>query len=113
MRVCAEPGCPTLTDATRCETHRRERRRASDGKRPGAAARGYDAKWRKTRAAYLRAHPICQHPDGCIAPATDVHHLDGRGPLGEHGHDEANLLGLCHAHHSRVTSHEQRGGWNA
>lgn len=112
MKICAEPGCPRLTDSTRCETHRKQRRRASDAKRLSAGARGYDARWRKTRAAYLRAHPICQHEDGCIEPATDVDHIDGLGPKGPQGHDFENLRAYCHRHHSQRTARDQPGGWN-
>jgi 5-methylcytosine-specific restriction protein A len=112
-RVCAEPGCPTLTEQTRCERHRKAKRRQEDKRRPNARQRGYDERWQRTRAAYLATFPICQHPDGCLISATDVHHLDGQGPLGERGHDWSNLQGLCHAHHSKVTATEQKAGWNA
>lgn len=81
--------------------------------RPSARERGYDSGWECTRSAYLMVYPICQHPKGCIQPATDVHHLDGLGPRGPRGHDWANLQGLCHAHHSALTATEQPGGWNA
>lgn len=114
-KTCAEPRCPTLVakGETYCRPHFLGRRRAADAKRPSASARGYDSKWRETRASYLRSHPICEDKAGCIARATDVHHLDGQGPKGERGHDFTNLQALCHAHHSQITSHEQRGGWNA
>jgi 5-methylcytosine-specific restriction protein A len=113
VKVCAEPGCPTLCRTTRCQRHSRAKRRESDRRRPNARQRGYDSAWRATRASFLRAFPICQWHEGCIAPATDVHHLDGQGPKGPQGHDWANLQGLCHAHHSRITATEQPGGFNA
>jgi 5-methylcytosine-specific restriction protein A len=113
LRPCTQPGCPTLVATGYCDQHTKERRRASDAKRPSASQRGYDAKWRRTRADYLRTHPICEDPEGCIAPATDVHHLDGLGPNGPRGHDHQNLESRCHSHHSQETAREQRGGWNA
>lgn len=113
MRVCSEPGCPELTKESKCEAHRKANRKSSDAKRPSAAQRGYDAEWRKTRAAFLTTHPICEDPSGCIEPATDVDHIDGLGPLGPKGHDHKNLRSLCHSHHSRRTARDQRGGWNA
>jgi 5-methylcytosine-specific restriction protein A len=113
MNVCAEPGCPTLTDQTRCETHRKQKRRAEDQRRPSARARGYDTKWERTRRNYLAAFPICQHSAGCLNPAVDVHHIDGAGPLGDRGHDWSNLQGLCKPHHSKVTATDQPGGWAA
>lgn len=112
MKVCAEPGCPELTNTTRCPAHMKQKRRAEDKRRPNARQRGYDARWQQTRAQYLQAFPICQWPDGCLNPATDVHHRDGHGPRGDRGHDFSNLQGLCHAHHSKVTAREQAAGWN-
>ena len=113
MRVCAEPGCPTLTNATRCDGCRKAKRRAEDKRRPNARQRGYDTRWQRTRAAYLAAFPICQHPDGCLNPATDVDHIDGWGPNGPRGHDFGNLRGYCHSHHSERTARDQPGGWAA
>lgn len=116
LAPCVVKGCPTLTRETKCEKHstdaKRKAWRESDKHRPSAAQRGYDAKWQKTRRAYLAAHPYCEDEAGCIAKATDVHHLDGLGPLGPRGHDFENCLALCHAHHSKITSREQAGGWN-
>jgi 5-methylcytosine-specific restriction protein A len=80
--------------------------------RPNSSARGYDRKWARTRGRYLQHHKVCEQP-GCDAPATDVHHLDGRGPLSPLGHKWINLQALCHPHHSRVTAREQPGGWAA
>jgi 5-methylcytosine-specific restriction protein A len=113
VKVCSSPGCPTLTRTTYCRKHTRDKRRASDRRRPNARQRGYDSHWRKTRSDFLRTYPVCQHPEGCLAPATDVHHLDGQGPKGPQGHDWLNLQGLCHSHHSQATAREQPGGFNA
>lgn len=79
--------------------------------RPSAAARGYDARWSRTRKRYLRDHATCEDDSGCNAAATDVHHRDGLGPNGPRGHDPTNLQALCHAHHSQLTAREQPGGW--
>jgi 5-methylcytosine-specific restriction protein A len=95
-QVCAVPGCPKLRP---CPTHR---------PRPTAAARGYDAKWRRTRGRYLQLHPMCEHA-GCVSLAEDVHHLDGLGPLGPQGHAHANLQALCHPHHSSITARTTNG----
>lgn len=111
MRVCLD--CPVLTDQTRCEPCRKKKRRAEDQRRPGARARGYNEHWARTRRDYLAAFPICQHEHGCLEQAVDVHHLDGQGPLGEHGHDWGNLQGLCKPHHSQITATSQPGGWAA
>ena len=50
-RPCAEPGCPTITDATRCPTHTRERDRARGTRQD----RGYDAAHDRMRADYQRS----------------------------------------------------------
>lgn len=75
--------------------------------RPNATDRGYNAKWRKTRKAFLAAHPDCVE---CGAPATDVDHIDGLGPLGPAGHDWHNLRSYCHSHHSQRTARDQPAG---
>lgn len=104
MRACTV--CGALSDQERCAAHRYRDRR------PSAARRGYDARWRRTRARFLRAHPRCEHA-ACPEPATEAHHLDGQGPNGPAGHDEANLQALCTHHHKLVTAREQPGGWAA
>lgn len=106
LHVCAEPGCPELSQSARCAAHSRK-----PDARPTAAARGYDSRWRRTRSAHLRLHSTCSEP-GCLQPATDVDHVDGQGPLGPRGHDPGNLRSYCHAHHSQRTARDQPGGWN-
>lgn len=113
-QVCPTPGCPTLTDSGRCD---RCQQRASSGRR-GATAQGYDARWQRTRAAYLREHPYCECPECMALPAlvrplaTEVNHRDGLGPLGPRGHDWTNLQAMTKSHHSRETARHQPGGWN-
>jgi len=107
-RVCSQPGCPALTDGGRCDAHNR----AADKARGSSTKRGYDAKWRRTRRRYLKAHPICCEPD-CMRLATDVDHIDGLGPLGPDGHNPDNLRAYCHPHHSQRTARDQPGGWAA
>lgn len=98
--------CGALSDRKRCERHRPK------DPRPSAAKRGYDTRWRATRARFLREHPGCQFPD-CPEPASDVHHRDGLGPSGPRGHDPSNLAALCQRHHSAITAQMQPGGWAA
>jgi hypothetical protein len=50
LRVCAEPGCPTLTKATRCPEHTRARDKA----RGTRQERGYGQQHATLRAAYQR-----------------------------------------------------------
>lgn len=111
-RVCNVSGCPELTDkGSKCDQHRKADRRQADRKRPNATERGYGNKWRKARAEYLAAWPICEEP-GCGEPATDVDHIDGLGPNGPRGYDWANFRSYCRSDHAKRTARDQPGGWN-
>lgn len=113
--VCSAPGCPTLVaQAGRCEACKARARAA----RPKTARKGYGASWQRTRARYLREHPLCECADCEAVPAplrpaaTEVDHIDGLGPLGPRGHDPSNLRAMTKACHSRETARAQPGGWN-
>jgi 5-methylcytosine-specific restriction protein A len=118
--VCSNPrGCPNLTPSGLCPSCRAEQRSKTDARRGTSTERGYDARWRRTRASYLRDHPACECDDCTDLPfverglATDVDHIDGLGPAGPRGHDPTNLRAMAHACHSRRTARDQPGGWNA
>ena len=102
LRSCRAAGCPKpAVIGGRCREHARELRREYDKDRPSAAQRGYDRKWRRIRAQFLRHHPYCSE---CGAPATDVDHIV---PLRKGGTNEwANLQSFCHRHHSAKTMRE-------
>ncbi|WP_288297318.1 HNH endonuclease signature motif containing protein [uncultured Pyramidobacter sp.] len=65
--------------------------------------------WRKLRAAYRRAHPLCEEclREGRTEPAVIVDHVkeiaDGGDP-----YDWDNLRSLCLACHNRKTAAERR-----
>ena len=96
LRACTV--CGRFSDRHRCPAHR--------DPRPNATARGYGPAWKRIRARYLTAHPVCEE-QGCGKPSVDVHHRDGSGPRGDNS--DGNLEALCHAHHSRRTVLEQGG----
>jgi 5-methylcytosine-specific restriction enzyme A len=101
-RACAHPGCPELARrGRRCAEHAREVER----RRGSAARRGYDKTWQAIRAAALARQPLCAE---CGAPATEVHHRDGRGPRGDNR--PSNLVALCRPCHSKATV-ERDGGF--
>lgn len=108
-RPCSYPGCPNLVHEagrTYCPEHHKQRQREYNQKRGSPASRGYDAEWRRTRAAFLEVHPTC----ACGRPATDVDHIV---PKERGGTDDwSNLEALCHSCHSRKTATEH-GGWHA
>lgn len=114
LQVCPTPGCPTLTPAGRCPPCQTRATQA----RGSARAKGYDSRWERTAARYLRDHPYCECDECEALPellrprATEVNHIDGLGPLGPRGHDPANLQAMTKEHHSAHTAREQPGGWN-
>ena len=69
-RPCRYPGCLNLCErGIYCEEHSDY---SSDRLRGGAAARGYDAHWRKARKAFLLRRPLCVEclKSGVLTPAT-------------------------------------------
>ena len=76
--------------------------------RASAASRGYDSRWRKQRAAYLRHHPLCVMCDahGVATPATLVDHIVPLADGGTHAVD--NLQSLCVQCHARKTGQDVR-----
>lgn len=98
-RVAHDAACP-------CERREAAERKARfDKDRPSAAARGYDADWRRLRAAQLAAHPFCRR---CGAPARDVDHVAPLRQAPERRLDPANLQSLCASCHSRAKQSEER-----
>lgn len=90
---CAHPGCPNRKP---CPIHKRQR---TEDTRPSAAERGYDQKWRRTRAAFLKKHPTCV---GCGGDASEVDHIV---PLKDGGTNEwSNLQAMCKSCHSNKTN---------
>lgn len=106
MHVCPKTGCINLIPAEQryCEAHAKQQRKPDT--RPNSAQRGYDAEWRKIRAAYLEAHPYCVV---CGQRATEVDHIVAIREGGTH--DWSNLRGMCKSHHSKRTIKDQPGGF--
>lgn len=75
--------------------------------RPSSYERGYDHKWRRIRAQFLRRHSVCVE---CGAEANHVDHII---PLAQGGtHQWNNLQPLCHSCHSRKTAKRDGGFGN-
>ncbi len=91
-----------------------QRQREIDANRASSNERGYDSRWRKARAAYLRKHPLCKaHLDrGEIAAATDVDHIKPHRGAKALFWDSSNWQSLCHACHSEKTAREDGGFGN-
>ncbi len=58
LKPCNEAGCSSLKREDYCEQHKRTKP-AYDQYRESAAKRGYNSKWRQSRAGYLSKHPLC------------------------------------------------------
>jgi 5-methylcytosine-specific restriction protein A len=81
--------------------------------RPHSADRGYDARWRKARLAYLRAHPLCVacEKEGNVTPASVVDHIiPHKGDRALFWDSENNWESLCEHHHNVKTA-KQDGGF--
>jgi 5-methylcytosine-specific restriction protein A len=111
---CGYPGCATLTDAARCERHKKqEQRDYYRGRKDDPFRRLYASKtWRRAREAKLAIDPLSERckANGRIEAATEVHHRiavrDGGDPF-----DVAGLESLrkpCHSRESVESGH--RGG---
>lgn len=72
--------------------------------RPNSHRRGYDERWRRFRAWYLRRNPVCVE---CGRPATQVDHVAPLVRGGAHCSTE-NSQALCASCHSRKTAKEGR-----
>ena len=97
-RPCTQPGCPALVDGGgRCPKHRQR----------GAPIDTFysSRQWRRFRAAFLAAHPLCEDcgKQGRLRPAVEVAHIIPRRQGGD-PFDEANCRGLCKSCHSRESA---------
>lgn len=110
-RPCRHPGCPKLSDGPYCEEHRVKEVHAYNRYfRDPETYQRYGYAWRKTRARFLMAHPLCEQckAEGRLEPATEVHHVL---PLADGGTNDArNLMALCKRCHSRITLEATRLG---
>lgn len=117
-RPCKAPRCAGLVygaDRRYCDRHaadeleERQRSRARvDERRGTAASRGYGERWRKARAAFLAAHPLCAdpdrlHPDQVRAARVVDHVVPHRGDDGLFW-DSSNWQPLCFECHAAKTA---------
>ena len=103
-RPCRYPGCPRFCEQGQvfCKDHRMY---SDDRLRGGAAARGYDARWREARAIFLKQHPLCAfcQAEGKIVPATVVDHITPHRGDQWLFWDQTNWESLCKKCHDRKT----------
>lgn len=103
-KPCAFQGCPCLVSAGEmyCEEHKLLRQKQYDryNRTPGHNER-YGKAWRRVRAAYAKAHPLCEEclKEGKLVPLDEVHHLV---PLSKGGTNKwENLMSLCKSCHTK------------
>jgi 5-methylcytosine-specific restriction protein A len=103
---CGAPGCPALVRGrARCAEHERKRER----ERGTSTERGYDARWRRARLAYLRQHPLCVLCAPRVVPATVVDHRQPHRGDERLFWAEDNWQPLCKSCHDRKTATEDGG----
>jgi 5-methylcytosine-specific restriction protein A len=83
---------------------------AFEAKRGTSSQRGYDARWRKLRAAFIAENPLCVfcQRDGRVTPAAVVDHI-----VAHKGNeilllDWNNLQSLCKHHHDSTKQKLER-----
>ena len=102
---CHHGGCHTLTTEAYCPQHKTQHAKEVDSRRGSAAKRGYDRRWQKARAVWLRHHPLCVECErqGRLTSATVVDHITPhRGDQGLFW-DFDNWQSLCKPCHDRKT----------
>jgi 5-methylcytosine-specific restriction protein A len=102
---------------SRCEAHTKALRKDVDARRGKTAERGYGGAWRAARAAYLRAHPLCECDEcarqGRLLPSVVVDHIrPHRGDMGLFW-DRDNWQALSKPCHDRKTATHDGGFGNA
>ena len=87
-------------------------KRALDRQRPSASSRGYGAKWRRARLAFLAQHPLCAscQTAGRLVPATIVDHVVPHRGDQKLFWDESNWAPACKRCHDAKTAREGRWG---
>ncbi len=107
--ACGHPGCSARVPRgqSRCDAHAKQLRRQSDAGRLSSTKRGYDGRWRKESAEYLRQHPDCVD---CGKAAVQVDHI--RPHKGDMilFWDKSNWAGRCGSCHS-IKTNKYDGGF--
>jgi 5-methylcytosine-specific restriction endonuclease McrA len=109
-RICSYPGCHRAVRARYCDDHASESQRPRDVRRATNTQRGYDAAWRKKRAEYIKAHPLCED---CL----EIGKVNGRNIEVDHiipievrpdlRLEDSNLRSRCRRHHKLKTDQDK------
>lgn len=112
-KPCRYPGCALLVVAGFCDQHQQALRRRNDEQRGSSSERGYNGRWQKARATFLRRHPLCQCSEctelGRVLIASVVDH---RIPHKGDQHlfwDTSNWQAMSKTCHNKKTAREDGG----
>jgi 5-methylcytosine-specific restriction protein A len=119
-RMCKRCHATALPGTSLCEKHRdtvAEQDKQRKAANPLRTQFNYNcAAWRQTRQMTLFRFPVCAHKEDfgarCPRLATEAHHVvNAQLYVAQGGNylDQGNLVGLCHACHSRYTAAERNG----
>jgi 5-methylcytosine-specific restriction protein A len=106
-KPCNFIGCIELTTERYCEKHRRDEAKRVDQIRGTSTQRGYDSRWRKARASFLKRNPLCIE---CGRLASVVDHRTPHKGNYELFWDVSNWGSMCKPCHDRKTARED-GRW--
>lgn len=106
MKPCKYPRCPRLTNGNYCEEHQDLHR----GDRESSGKRGYNSRWQKARARYLKVNPLCVecHRNGRLVKATVVDHITPHRGDPVLFWEGCNWQSLCKTCHDKKTWNEDR-----
>jgi len=113
LRQCVVPTCQNFAEpgSSRCADHGRQQQRLYDADRGTSTERGYDARWRRARASYLRIHPLCAECTklGISKAAVVVDHIIPHRGDEDLFWDTRNWQPLCIEHHNAKSAREREG----
>ena len=107
-KLCSQCAAPA-THGNRCYKHRKRKGPRTANQKALVGIGPLGRRWREVSADYLRTHPLCE--EDCGRGATQVHHLDGRGPTGPRGFDRTNFKAMCASCHARLEVKLRRRDW--
>jgi 5-methylcytosine-specific restriction protein A len=98
---------------SKCPIHIQVQRKRENGNRDKAITALYGAAWRKARAHFLRAHPLCMcdacRSAGLVVPASVVDHVTPHRGDVRLFWDRENWQSLSKPCHDRKTAREDGG----
>ena len=79
MHPCAQQGCPAIVPAVQKYCNKHKKMHPEEVR--SAAARGYNARWRRESKKFLQHHPLCEEclKKGIAPPAAVVDHIVPHG----------------------------------